>query len=231
MRSVAIVQARLGSTRLPGKVLMDLGGKTMLARVAARAVAVPGIDAVVLAVPDDAKNTALREAAARLPGVSVFAGHESDVLDRYYRAAVSARADFVLRITADCPLIDPEIAGRVLAALRAENAGFASNNEPPTFPHGLDCEAFPFSSLEAAWRESKLPREREHVGPFMRSRPERFKPARVVHSSDLHHLRWTVDDAGDMEFARAVFARLGPRGDAAGLDEILAIAPRRAEAS
>lgn len=225
MKACAIIQARMGSTRLPGKVLMDIGGRPMIALVVARALRIPGVDEVIVAVPDGPSDAPLREAVRRLP-CGLFAGSETDVLGRYRDAALRAAADHVLRITSDCPLLDPGVAGRVLSALRESGADFATNNAPPTFPHGLDVEAFSFRALDAAARESKDPFEREHVGPFVRTRPERFKAAHVTHSEDLHAYRWTVDEAADLDFVRAVVARLGPRADAAGFEEIVELLRR-----
>lgn len=222
-KACAIIQARMGSTRLPGKVLMDLAGKPMIARVAARARAVAAIDEVVVAVPEGQDDKPLRETVSRLEGVTLFSGHPTDVLDRYYQAAKSSGAGVVLRITADCPFVDPVVAGKVLAALLSSGADFATNNEPPTYPHGLDVEVFRFAALEASWREARLAPEREHVGPFVRARPDRFKAAHVRHAEDLHVMRWTVDEPADMDFARAVAQRLGSRVETAGFEEIVAI--------
>lgn len=231
MSACAIIQARMGSTRLPGKVLQDLAGKPMIARVAERARRIPGVDAVIIATPDGPADAPLRETVSRLPGVTLFAGSEHDVLDRYYRAALGAGAEFVLRATADCPFLDPEVAGRVLAALTAAGADFATNNQPPTFPHGLDVEAYRFTALSSAWSEAKDPIEREHVGPFVRSRPERFKAVHVRHSADLHGLRWTVDEPADLDFARALAEKLGPRVESAGFEEIAALLAREPKIS
>src|SRR5262249_41168521 len=158
---------------LPGKVLADLAGKPVIQRVVERAAAIPGVDQVVVAVPQGKADAPLRDLLAGL-GVAVFQGSEKDVLDRYYRAAKAAKAEVVLRVTADCPLLDPELAGRVLAALLSGSADYASNVCPATFPDGLDCEAFRFKALAAAWKEARLKSEREHVTPFLRNHPARF---------------------------------------------------------
>jgi spore coat polysaccharide biosynthesis protein SpsF (cytidylyltransferase family) len=226
LKACAVVQARVNSTRLPGKVLMDLAGRPMIARVAARARRIPGIAELIVATPDGPADAELRRTVSTLEGVTLFSGSENDVLDRYYQAAKKCQADVVLRATADCPFIDPEVAGRVLKALLDKRADFAANNEPLTFPHGLDVEAFTFAALEAAWREAKEPSQREHVSPFIRRNRSRFKAAFVKHDKDIHALRWTVDEAADLEFARAVAGRLGGRADEAGFQEIVDLLER-----
>ena len=217
MKTAVIVQARLGSMRLPGKVLLSLAGKTVVEQVLARA-RVPGADEVVAAIP--AGETALAEAVRRVPGVTLFEGHPTDVLDRYYQAAKSVHADTIVRLTADCPLTDPEVSGRVLRALIEHKAAYASNNNPPTFPHGLDVEAFTFAALEAAWKEATLPRDREHVTYFLTDRPERFKVVNVPNHEDLHDLRITLDTPADYALLSSLFDRLGGEArwrDAVGL--------------
>lgn len=213
MTAAVIVQARQGSTRLPGKVLLDLGGVTVLARVLERCKAIPGIDKVVCAVPDDARDDAVAAEAERC-GALVCRGPESDVLERYRKAAEMAGADVILRVTSDCPLIDPVVCGQVLA-LRAEtDAAYACNNMPASWPHGLDCEAFPRSWLERAAREATKPSEREHVCPFIRNHPEGCKANLPCPDGDHHFRRWTLDHPADYAFLKEVFARLpeGPAG-------------------
>lgn len=221
MKAVAIIQARLGSTRLPGKVLLDLGGRPLIAHVLERARAIPGIAEVVVAVPEGLADAPLRAELAKLDA-TVFAGSEDDVLDRYYQAARAAGAAVVLRVTADCPVLDPEVAGRVLVKLLAEEADFATNNTPPSFPHGLDVEAFTFAALEAAWKDARLPAEREHVSPYVRKHPELFRHVNVAHDADLYELRLTVDEVQDLEFLRALDARLPGGLSRAGFREIAA---------
>lgn len=221
-KAVVIIQARLGSTRLPGKVLLDLAGKTALERVVSRCRRIPGADEVVLAIPAGPKDAPLAAAAEKL-GVRVFAGSENDVLDRFYQAATAAGAGVVVRVTADCPLLDPALSGRVLELVTSGKAAYGCNFYPPCYPDGLDTEAFPFSALEAAWREAKLPVEREHVTPFIRTRPERFKPVSIRQDKDLSALRWTLDEPRDLEFLRAVFERLDGKADSAGLEEIMTL--------
>lgn len=210
MRVVAIIQARMGSTRLPGKVLMDLAGRTMLEHVAERALRAPGIDDVVIATSDQPADDGIA-ALAKRRGLKVFRGSEADVLARYHGAAVANRADAVVRITADCPLLDPDVVGQVVARLRQGDVDYVNNTTPPTFPDGLDCEAFTFEALDQAFREARLPSQREHVTPFLWGQPERYRTAVLRSPVDLSAHRWTVDEPQDLLFVRAVMSRLAAR--------------------
>ena len=217
MKVVAIVQARMGSTRLPGKVLMDIAGKTMLERVVERVCAARRIDEVVVATstaPSDDAIVALCDAL----GVRWFRGSEEDVLDRYHGAALEAAADVVVRVTSDCPLIEPGIIDRVVDALQTQpDLDFAANTlEPRTFPRGLDVEAMRMAALETTCREAQHASEREHVTPFIWQQPKRFKLGRVCHDTDLSALRWTVDTPEDLAFVRAIFEHLPARAFAWG---------------
>lgn len=210
-RVVAIVQARMRSSRLPGKVLMDIADQPMIARVLHRVRAIRGVDAVVLATGAHEANQPLVE-AGRVAGVSVFAGDEDDVLDRYYRAAQEHAADVVMRITADCPLLDPEVSGRVLTRYLAGDVDMASNVYPPTFPDGLDTWVFSATALERAWCEARLRSEREHVTPYIAKHADLFRLANVASPVDLSAHRWTVDEPVDLTFVRRVYGALD-RGD------------------
>jgi spore coat polysaccharide biosynthesis protein SpsF len=207
VRSAIIVQARVGSTRLPGKVLEELAGKTVLRHVLERCRAVEGVDVVCCAVPEGAADEAVAAEAARSQ-VVVVRGPEDDVLARYLLAATDCRADAIVRITSDCPLLDPRLVAKVLALVTEKGADYASNTLPRGFPHGLDCEAFTFHWLQRAAREARLPSEREHVTPYLRNHPEvrRECLGGPGGSAVLH--RWTLDDESDLRFLRALFARL-----------------------
>lgn len=217
---VVIVQARMTSTRLPGKVLMNLDGTTVLAHVLRRCAAIPGIDTVCCAVPEGAAHDAVaREAEAA--GAWVFRGSEDDVLDRYWRAAQALKADVVMRITSDCPLVDPEMCGRVLALVTEGGAEYACNNMPASWPHGLDCEAFTFTVLDRAAREACEPYQREHVTPWLRSNPAIAKANLLGPGDWAAEQRWTVDFPEDMAFFRALFGALPPRTALPTTTEIL----------
>ncbi len=209
MRTVAIIQARMGSTRLPGKVLRPLAGQPMLARVVERVGRSRRVDETVIATTVATADQALED-LCRERGWFCDRGSEDDVLDRYCQSARRHRADRVVRITSDCPLIDPGLIDEVVAVLVREKADYASNTlEPRTFPRGLDVEVFPFAALERAWREDQNPAWREHVTPFLYRHPERFRLARVANDEDLSRHRWTVDTAEDYELVRRVYDHFG----------------------
>ena len=229
-RAVAIIQARLGSTRLPGKALADIAGRPMLAHVAERAAAIPGIAGVVVATTVSPADDPL-VAFARRAGLACIRGSEADVLDRFCLTTRDTKAEAVVRITADCPFLDPTVSGRVLSdyAARYPSVDYVSNVHPPTYPDGLDTEVFSVEALETAGREARLPSEREHVTPYLWSHPERFRLANVEHTEDLSAHRWTVDTEADLAFVRAVFEALGPAGTKAGMTEVLQLLKERPE--
>lgn len=208
MRVVAIIQARMTSTRLPGKVLADIAGRPMLAHVVGRARRAKRIAETVVATTDKPTDDPVA-ALCRREGVPVFRGSEHDVLDRYHGAAKAHHAEVVVRLTADCPLLDPEVIDEVVGAFRLDEHDYVSNIEPATFPDGLDTEVFSFAALDRAWREAALTSEREHVTPYIRKHPELFRHGAVRNDRDLSHLRWTVDEPQDLAFARVVLERTG----------------------
>jgi spore coat polysaccharide biosynthesis protein SpsF (cytidylyltransferase family) len=233
LRLLAVVQARLGSTRLPGKALLDLAGRPMLAHVLARAAAVPGVDETVLATTTSAEDDALADLAGAA-GVACVRGSVDDVLDRVHAALRVHPADGVVRLTGDCPLLDPVVSGRVVGEFRrrAGEADYVSNVHPPSYPDGLDTEVVGAAALEAAWREARRPSDREHVTPFLWRQPDRFRLANVAHAADLSGLRWTVDNARDLKFARAVYEALSPTGERRfGMAEILDLLGTRPDLS
>ena len=223
--TAVVVQARVGSTRLPGKVLRDLGGRPVLARVLARCKRIPGVDTVVCAVPDEPDSVALED-IARVEGCASVRGSERDVLDRHLTAARAASADIVMRVTSDCPLIDPEICGNVLALRAAQRADYACNNMPRTYPHGLDCEAFTMRALERAAAEAVNPDDREHVTPWLRRSPGVTRTNLSSGQPALVHHRWTLDYPEDLAFFEAVFAAL-PDAESASLEDVLVLLDRR----
>ncbi|MEX2526809.1 MAG: glycosyltransferase family protein [Gemmatimonadota bacterium] len=235
-----IVQARLGSTRLPGKVLEELEGKPMLLRVLERAARIPGVERTILATTGEPEDAVLLE-RARGWGYPAVAGSTHDVLERYLTAAREHDSQIILRVTADCPLYDASVGGRVLARFLAGEApgqgdgdpgrglDYVSNAHPPTYPDGLDTEVVSREALERAGREASLPSEREHVTAYIWNHPERFHLANVEHPTDLSHLRWTVDEPVDLALIREVYRRLAASqsqpspADTAGLEEVLAL--------
>ena len=218
--ALAVVQARMSSTRLPGKVLADVGGEPMLALLLRRLRAAPSVARVVVATSDDPSDDPVAE-AARAAGADVHRGSLTDVLGRFVGASRGHMGPIV-RITGDCPLMDPAVVEGVLERFRATpGAMYASNVEERTFPDGLDVEAFSPEALALADRLATDPADREHVTTLMRRHPDRFPSASLVGPERLGHLRWTVDDGDDLEFVRAVVARLGERRHAATMSEVL----------
>jgi len=209
---VAILQARMGSTRLPGKVLKDLDGETVLARVLTRVKRAAAIGEVLVATSDEPGDDVIVTECTRLD-TRVFRGDENDVLDRYYRAAQFSKAEIVVRITADCPLIDPQITDKTINEFIKERPDYASNALIRTYPRGLDTEVFSFQALECAWREASESYQRAHVTPYIYQHPERFKVLAVQGEKDYSGLRWTLDTDEDLEFLRAVYARFAGRDD------------------
>jgi spore coat polysaccharide biosynthesis protein SpsF len=212
---VAIVQARMGSTRLPGKVLEDLFGRSVLGRTIERASAAPGIDEVVVATTESPKDDAVLRECERL-STRAFRGSEEDVLSRYLGAARAFDADLIVRVTSDCPLLDPELTGAVVARLRsslatATPADYASNGVPPSYPRGLDTEAFTRGALERAAARATAPREREHVTLYIYEHPTDFRLLSVENDRDLSGHRWTVDTPEDLALVREIYRRLAPR--------------------
>lgn len=207
-RVIGIIQARMGSARLPGKTLAPIVGKPLLVHVIERAKASPELTDLVVATTVQPEDLAIAEVAAGL-GVSVYRGSAEDVLDRFHEAARQSRADVVVRLTADDPFKDPEVISLVVRALMNDHTlDYVSNTLDPTFPEGLDVEALTTDALEQAQRHARLPSEREHVTPFIWQHPERFRVANIRHDPDLSHLRWTIDYEEDLDFAREVYARL-----------------------
>lgn len=207
-RTVVILQARMGSTRLPGKVLAQLGDRTVLEHCLGRALEVPGIDAVCLATSDLTIDDPIAELVMQVPGIILFRGHPTDVLQRYRDAAMATNADVILRITCDCPLIDPDLCGAVLSLLAITNASFASNNATREWPHGLDCEVFTRDALEAAAREATDAYDREHVGPWMRRAAGTSASHLAGPGGKAAHYRWTLDYPEDLAFFRALWPLL-----------------------
>jgi spore coat polysaccharide biosynthesis protein SpsF len=207
--TTAIIQARMSSTRLPGKVLLDLASKPMLARVVERTQLAKRIDRVVVATTVEAEDDPIA-ALCRSRGWSVFRGSRDDVLDRYYQAALADKADPIVRITSDCPVIDAEIIDRVVQQLTA-GINYASNINPRrTFPRGLDVEVFTFDALSAAWRDDCEPTGREHVTPFLYRHPERFRIGLVESErEEAASHRWSVDTPEDYDLLKRIYAHFG----------------------
>lgn len=205
---VAIIQARMGSTRLPGKVLADVEGEPMLARVVSRVAGSRRITKVVVATSTTAADDPIA-ALCQQENIPVYRGSEADVLDRYYQTAVAHHAQTLVRVTADCPLIDPEVIDRVVAAYLTDDCDYASNTIVCSYPDGLDTEVFSFDALANAWRDGRRKADREHVTPYLRSSGRfRLRNVECELGCSLHHHRWSVDEPRDLALVRAIYARL-----------------------
>ena len=226
---VAIIQARMGSTRLPGKVLLDICGQTMLGRVVRRAQAAKLIDQVVVATTPHESDAPVVEECRRLD-VPSFLGSEEDVLDRYNRAAEAHGADVVVRITSDCPLIDPVESDRVIQAFLDSRPDYASNVLRRTYPRGLDTEVMSAATLAHAWLEAREHYERVHVTPYIYGHPETFRLLSVSGSVGHNGHRWTVDTPHDLQFVRGVYRLLGDRATA-GWRDVLSIVEQNPQLS
>jgi spore coat polysaccharide biosynthesis protein SpsF len=227
MKIAAIIQARMASTRLPGKVLMDISGKPLLHIVCSRAKMARNLDLVAVATTDRPVDDQIQRLCERL-GIPCFRGNEDDVLDRYYQAAKQIEADVIVRLTADCPLLDPTVIALVVDTFRSGNFDYVSNAIDPTYPDGLDTEVFSFRVLERTWIEAILKSEREHVTSYIWKQPSIFKTHNVRHEQDLSSFRWTVDEPEDLDFVRRVFAFLGT-DSVFGMNEVVTLLQKHPE--
>lgn len=232
MKAIAIVQARMGSTRLPGKVMRELCGRTVLAHVIER-VQASRLDGVVVATTALPRDDVIAGAAERA-GADVFRGSEDDVLDRYFQAATRFDADPVVRITSDCPLIDPSVVRQIVDRFRLmrnsdKKPDYLSNTLERTYPIGLDTEVFTYTALHRAWREAQKSHEREHVTPFIYQHPSLFRIAQFKNDKDLSELRWTLDTPEDFEFIREVYAALWRPDEIFQTAAVLALLEQRPE--
>lgn len=210
----------MSSTRLPGKVLKPLLGVPMLLRQVERLRCATTFDRLLVATSVDPSDDVLAELCAR-HDIQCFRGSLRDVLDRFYQAARPYNPRHVVRLTGDCPLIDPGVLDEVVRFYLAGGYDYASNAVEPTFPDGLDVEVFRFSCLESAWKEARLPSEREHVTLFIYKHPERFRVGHYKISTNLSHMRWTVDQPEDFEFVTRVFEALYPADPRFTMQDVL----------
>ncbi len=220
MSVIAIIQARVGSTRLPNKVLLDLKGKTVLERVIERVAASRLVDKIVVATTVSPDDLALVKLCAENL-VSVFCGSEVDVLDRYYQAAGLFGAGQIVRITADCPLMDPAVIDKVIEEHLRAKADYTANIIKETYPDGEDVEVFTYAVLKKAWQNARLASEREHVTPYIRKHGELFKIVSVEQAENQRVKRWTLDNPEDYEFIKMVYDELFDGQRLFGMREVL----------
>lgn len=237
-RVIAIIQGRMNSSRLPGKILADIAGQPMLQRVFLRTSRSATVDETIFATTTDTSDDPVAE-YCDLSGIPFTRGSQFDVLDRYYQTAKEAEAFVVVRVTADCPIIDPnlidDVVNTVLSGVHSADGtqfDFACNRLPPpyhrTYPIGLDVEACTFKILEKAWKDAQEPHHREHAMPYLYEgvelsavsrqlsegiSPRGFRVALLNHTTDFGDYRWTVDTPEDMEFMRQVYAHFNGRDD------------------
>lgn len=225
LRVVAIIQARMGSSRLPGKILMDIAGRSMLERVVERVRRATRVDEVVVATSVDPEDDQVALFCVR-KGIPHSRGPNQDVLARYLDAANEHQADVIVRITADCPLMDPGVIDKTVAHFlsQGEEVDFGSNRGKGainrTYPIGMDVEVISCSALERAAIEASQDYEREHVTPYLYEVPGRFRTVSIDSGGDYGHLRWTVDTKEDLEFVRQIYLKLEENPNF-GMDQVL----------
>jgi len=212
MKTLIVIQARMSSSRLPNKVMLPVAGAPLLQRMIERVMATKGNYEIVVATTSEPEEEPIRSLCRKI-NVRCFEGHSTDLLDRHYKVAKQEKADVVVKIPSDCPLIDPAVIERVLRVFYNGNKGydFVSNLHPATYPDGNDVEAISFSTLETAWHEATKDYEREHTTPFIWERPERFRIANVIWETGMNYSmshRWTIDYSEDYEFIKAVYDEL-----------------------
>lgn len=229
MRTIGIIQARMGSTRLPGKIFKPILGQPMLALMIERVKRASSLDAIIVATTDKNEDDATAELAKKC-GVGVFRGSEQDVLNRFYGAAKESQANIVMRLTGDCPLMDPMVIDAVVAHFQEARGAIDYCGTPSNYPEGLDTEIFNFSVLEEAVREARLPSEREHVTPYIKNHPERFKSEIWREGeSDNSFMHWSVDTPADFDFVTKIFEQLYPANPSFSKDDVIALLARHPE--
>ena len=219
-KTVTIVQARTGSSRLPNKVLMPVCSRPILWHIVNRLKVAKNVDSIVVATTDKSNDDAV-EKFCKNQGVDYFRGQDDDVLDRFYQSAKKFSAGVVVRITGDCPLVDPGIVDEVVSLRAKSEADYAGNINPPTFPDGLDVEVFTFRALEEAWKHARYKYQREHVTSYITENRERFKTANLSNKDDLSGWRLTLDEPEDLEVVRIIYENLYNQKGIFGLQEII----------
>jgi len=230
MKVVCIVQARVGSTRLPGKVLKKICGKTVLEHDVERLKKIENIDEIIIATTELERDTRIVEECKKI-NVKYFRGSEQNVLERYYYAAKKNNADIVVRITSDCPLIDPKVSSEIIEFYleNKEKYDYISNTIDRTYPRGLDTEVFSFKALKKAFEEAVLDRDKEHVTPYIWDNPEKFKLGQYKNDVDYSDLRWTLDTNEDFELINKIYEELYGDGNKFYLDDIIQLLERKPE--
>ena len=225
---LAILQARVSSSRLPGKVLKPLLGEPMLLRQIERLRDVHQIDQLLVATSREASDDAI-EALCITNGIACFRGDLNDVLERFHQATQTFAPEHIVRLTADCPLTDPALIDEVIAFYLAGDYDYVSNCVEASYPDGLDVEIFRASCLDEASREARLPSQREHVTPFIHQQAERYKVGVYRNAMDLSHLRWTVDEPKDFELVSMIYDALYRKNPRFSMQDVLSLLEQRPE--
>lgn len=228
IKVLALLQARTTSTRLPEKVLLPLLGKPMILRQIERLQRTKLIDQLTVVTSAEDSDDKLANVCAE-NGIHCFRGSLNDVLDRFFQAASKVNPVHVLRLTADCPLADPELIDQIIQYYLMGEYDYASNTIQPTFPDGLDVEIFSYKCLERAWKEAELPSQREHVTPYIYRQDSGFKVGHYKADQDFSQLRWTVDEAKDFKLIEQIYSSLYPVNPAFTTEDILTLLKENAE--
>lgn len=223
-----IIQARIGSTRLPGKVVKKIEGKTVLEYVIERLKRVKNAKKIIVATTDNKADNALERIAQKC-GVYVYRGSENNVLNRFYKAANFFEVDSIVRITADCPLIDPKIVDDTIKLYSKNNFDYVSNTHPPTFPDGMDVEVFSFKTLDKIREGAKTSEEKEHVTLYIFKNKERFKIGNLLSKNDYYDLRLTLDHKQDLTLIKEIYKNLYKKNENFGLKEIVKLFKEKPE--
>jgi len=217
---MAVIQARMSSTRLPGKVLMTICGKPILQLQLERVKNCSTLDKVIIATSTDSSDDAI-ERFCKENNVYCYRGSLDDVLDRFYNAAELFQPEHILRLTGDCPLTDPDVLSGLIKFYFNGNFDYASNTLKPTFPDGLDCWVFRKELLDKAWNDAKLPSEREHITIFFNNNIEKFHVGSYEQEFDYSDFRWTVDEPEDIELVTKIFEQLYPNNPAFCMNDVI----------
>ena len=227
---LAILQARISSSRLYGKVLKPILGKPMLEHQIDRVRQSHKINELIVATSNDPGDNEIETLCQKIK-VPCYRGNLNNVLDRFYQSAKTYKPEHIVRITGDCPLIDPEIIDNVITYYFNNEFDYTSNALQPTFPDGLDVEIFRFSILEKAWKEATLPSQLEHVTPFIYNQPDQFNIGNYSNTENLSHMRWTVDEPEDFKFVTRIYEELYMTNPEFRMRDILALLQRNPELS
>lgn len=225
---LAILQARVSSSRLPGKVLKPIIGSPMILRQIERVKRSKKIDRLIVATSEEPSDDPIEKLCIQKK-ITCFRGKLWNVLDRFYHAALSYSPTNIVRLTGDCPLSDPRLIDEIIEFHLGGNFDYSSNTIEPTFPDGLDVEVFRFTCLKQAWKEATLPFHQEHVTPFIYEQPDRFKIGSYKNQKDLSHLRWTVDENLDFELVEEIYEALYPSNPNFATEEILVFLDKHPE--